>query len=74
MSKIQLSVFEVVNELTVYWDAIVSMNCVINAGVINLFKKFYRFDLWKFPVKKQGSGEPSDLQVTELQSVLCFCL
>lgn len=45
MSKIQPSVFEVVNELMVCWDALVSMNCVINAGVINLFKKFYRLEI-----------------------------
>lgn len=69
MSKFQPNVLEVVNELIVCWDAIVSMNSVRNAGVINLFKKFYTFGLWKFPVKNHGSGEPPDLQVTELQSV-----
>lgn len=39
MSKFQPNVLEVVNELIVCWDAIVSMNSVRNAGVINLFLK-----------------------------------
>lgn len=33
------SMLEVLNELIVHWDAIMSMNFVINAGTINLFFK-----------------------------------